>query len=185
MGSRLVCFYYVNQLDYDKCGHVLNFDLLPRKEQQINFFNAYLDAREAFTRQRIKSPLASPQLFSTEQLHEVFKKKSPKFSPSVSPKIEPSHTGKEMSSEQLEAYKKSPLFSPTLSPMLTPQILMSFRKKEIESLLEETQFFIPCSHMFWGLWGIIQASQSQIDFDFLSYAEQRLLEYHKTKELAL
>lgn len=31
------------------------------------------------------------------------------------------------------------------------------------------------SHYFWGLWGVVQAKHSPIDFDFLNYAKDRLV----------
>ena len=36
--------------------------------------------------------------------------------------------------------------------------------------------FAGYSHYFWGLWGVVQAKHSPIDFDFLQYAHDRLIE---------
>jgi thiamine kinase-like enzyme len=39
--------------------------------------------------------------------------------------------------------------------------------------------YVPASHLLWALWGLIQARQSSIDFDFEAYARQRLQEYQR------
>jgi len=33
----------------------------------------------------------------------------------------------------------------------------------------------------WGLWGLIQASQSEISFNYIDYAIQRLKRYHELR----
>jgi choline/ethanolamine kinase len=45
--------------------------------------------------------------------------------------------------------------------------------EEVEVLRREANVYSLASHMFWGLWGFIQASQSTIDFDFLAYGQCR------------
>mmetsp|Transcript_17447 Transcript_17447/g.59269 ORF Transcript_17447/g.59269 Transcript_17447/m.59269 type:complete len:378 (+) Transcript_17447:75-1208(+) len=42
------------------------------------------------------------------------------------------------------------------------------------------EHFVLLSHLFWGVWSLVQASLSSIDFDFLGYAELRKtgLRYH-------
>ncbi|CAI5729557.1 unnamed protein product [Peronospora destructor] len=44
---------------------------------------------------------------------------------------------------------------------------------EITKLRLEANTYSLASHMFWALWGYIQASQSEIDFDFLAYGKCR------------
>lgn len=39
--------------------------------------------------------------------------------------------------------------------------------------------YIPVSHMAWGLWGLIQAKSSTIDFNYVEYATQRLNEFQR------
>ena len=41
--------------------------------------------------------------------------------------------------------------------------------------------YVTLSHLLWGLWGLIQSKSSEIDFDYIEYARQRFVEYHKTK----
>mmetsp|Transcript_15344 Transcript_15344/g.46336 ORF Transcript_15344/g.46336 Transcript_15344/m.46336 type:complete len:524 (-) Transcript_15344:642-2213(-) len=42
-----------------------------------------------------------------------------------------------------------------------------------------TRAYIPVSHLLWGLWGLIQAKSSEIDFDYVAYATQRLGEWNR------
>ncbi|KAI9981828.1 hypothetical protein PInf_009607 [Phytophthora infestans] len=46
-------------------------------------------------------------------------------------------------------------------------------ENEIESLRREANTYSLACHLFWALWGYIQASQSTIDFDFLAYGKCR------------
>ena len=41
------------------------------------------------------------------------------------------------------------------------------------------QYMLPMSHLLWGVWSLMQAEISEIDFDFIEYAKLRLDEYHK------
>lgn len=43
-----------------------------------------------------------------------------------------------------------------------------------EELMKEVELWKMVCHLFWGLWGVIQASQSEIDFDYAYYCTQRL-----------
>ncbi|KAI8985201.1 kinase-like domain-containing protein [Pilobolus umbonatus] len=44
----------------------------------------------------------------------------------------------------------------------------------LDGLLEEVRLWKMVCHLFWGLWGIVQASQSEIEFDYLYYSSQRM-----------
>ncbi|KAJ0394302.1 hypothetical protein ATCC90586_010303 [Pythium insidiosum] len=46
-------------------------------------------------------------------------------------------------------------------------------EEEVEKLRLEANTYAMATHLFWSLWGFIQASQSEIDFDFISYATCR------------
>ena len=48
-------------------------------------------------------------------------------------------------------------------------------------LEREVEAFTPVSHLWWGLWAVMQATISTIDFDYLSYAAMRLAEYRKLR----
>lgn len=51
----------------------------------------------------------------------------------------------------------------------------------VSALLTEIHHFVPVSHFLWGLWGLVQATVSSIDFDYLSYGLTRLRHYYLTK----
>ncbi|ORY95649.1 kinase-like domain-containing protein [Syncephalastrum racemosum] len=53
---------------------------------------------------------------------------------------------------------------------------------EVEVLLAEVQAYVMVSHLFWGLWGLLQAQQSEIDFDYSLYSQQRLDAFHRELE---
>lgn len=48
---------------------------------------------------------------------------------------------------------------------------------EAEKLFEEVDLFRGVPGFYWGIWALIQATISEIDFDYASYAETRLGEY--------
>ncbi|CAN2391425.1 Ethanolamine kinase 1, partial [Pristimantis euphronides] len=54
-------------------------------------------------------------------------------------------------------------------------------ESEVERLYVQVNQFALASHFFWGLWALIQAKYSKIDFDFLGYAIVRLNQYFKMK----
>ncbi|PGG95956.1 ethanolamine kinase [Blastomyces parvus] len=51
------------------------------------------------------------------------------------------------------------------------------QKDLVEKLFEEVDRFRGIPGFYWGVWALIQATISQIDFDYASYAELRLSEY--------
>lgn len=50
----------------------------------------------------------------------------------------------------------------------------------LQKLKLEVYAFTLASHVMWGLWGLVQSGQSQINFDYLSYGMGRL---HRFREL--
>ncbi|KAK0844656.1 hypothetical protein LTR03_007986 [Friedmanniomyces endolithicus] len=50
-------------------------------------------------------------------------------------------------------------------------------RKEVEQLCEQVDMFRGVPGFYWGIWALIQATISQIDFDYASYADLRLGEY--------
>uniref|UniRef100_W5NE30 ethanolamine kinase n=2 Tax=Lepisosteus oculatus TaxID=7918 RepID=W5NE30_LEPOC len=69
----------------------------------------------------------------------------------------------------LEAYKEYKTHSSEVSD------------KEVEVLYVQVNRFALASHFFWGLWALIQAKYSTIEFDFLGYAILRFYQYFKMK----
>ncbi|KAK3354116.1 kinase-like domain-containing protein [Neurospora tetraspora] len=53
---------------------------------------------------------------------------------------------------------------------------------EVDRLLNEVDVFRGLPGFYWGIWALIQATISQIDFDYASYAETRLGEYWAWRE---
>ncbi|XP_041113370.1 ethanolamine kinase 1-like [Polyodon spathula] len=54
-------------------------------------------------------------------------------------------------------------------------------EQEVEVLYVQVNQFALASHFFWGLWALIQAKYSTIDFDFLGYAIVRFNQYIRMK----
>jgi hypothetical protein len=50
-------------------------------------------------------------------------------------------------------------------------------RKLVAQVMAASRAYMAVSHLLWALWGYIQAEVSDVDFDFLSYGEQRLREY--------
>ncbi|KAG2372955.1 hypothetical protein C9374_012985 [Naegleria lovaniensis] len=48
----------------------------------------------------------------------------------------------------------------------------------VKQFLKSIPLFCKLSHLFWGLWAIVQSNVSNLEFDFLSYAKGRL-EWYK------
>ncbi|XP_028609480.1 choline/ethanolamine kinase isoform X1 [Grammomys surdaster] len=55
------------------------------------------------------------------------------------------------------------------------------QKKQEEDLLTEISRYALASHFFWGLWSILQASMSTIEFGYLEYAQSRFQFYFQQK----
>nr|CAD7202208.1 unnamed protein product [Timema douglasi] len=53
---------------------------------------------------------------------------------------------------------------------------------DIDRLYVQVNKFSLASHFFWGIWGLIQAEHSAIDFDFLGYSAIRFKEYFDKKD---
>uniref|UniRef100_UPI00398ECA29 ethanolamine kinase 1-like n=1 Tax=Pristiophorus japonicus TaxID=55135 RepID=UPI00398ECA29 len=53
---------------------------------------------------------------------------------------------------------------------------------EVQKLYVQVNKFTLASHFSWGLWSILQARYSTIDFDFLRYARERFKQYFKKKD---
>ncbi|KAK2722932.1 hypothetical protein QYM36_003202 [Artemia franciscana] len=62
---------------------------------------------------------------------------------------------------------------------------VSVSTEEISTLRRHVDLFSLASHFFWALWGLIQATKSTIDFDFLEYAIIRFDEYFSKKKILL
>jgi ethanolamine kinase len=52
----------------------------------------------------------------------------------------------------------------------------------LDLLVAEANLYSLASHIYWGVWALVQARYSAIDFDYLSYSQLRWQQYYKTKE---
>lgn len=57
-----------------------------------------------------------------------------------------------------------------------------FKQAELEQLMDEVDLFRGAPGFYWGIWALIQAQISQIEFDYANYAEIRLGEYYAWKD---
>lgn len=55
------------------------------------------------------------------------------------------------------------------------------RDRDVEALFSQVDLYRGVPGLYWGVWALIQATISQIDFDYASYAEVRLGEYYAYK----
>merc|ERR1712048_1538518 len=54
---------------------------------------------------------------------------------------------------------------------------------EMEKLFQEANMYALLSHFKWALWGIACAPTSDIDFDFLAFAQARRFAYYERKAI--
>merc|ERR1711892_1213 len=54
-------------------------------------------------------------------------------------------------------------------------------KDHVCELYEEVVKFSLCGHLIWSIWAVIQAVNSQIEFDYMDYARQRVAQYKFVK----
>ncbi|XP_059431862.1 probable ethanolamine kinase [Corylus avellana] len=65
---------------------------------------------------------------------------------------------------------------------LQPEKPHEVSEKDLETLYVESNTYMLASHLYWALWGLIQAKMSPIDFDYLGYFFLRYNEYKRQKE---
>ncbi|KAI9496708.1 kinase-like domain-containing protein [Zychaea mexicana] len=59
------------------------------------------------------------------------------------------------------------------------QQMMMKKVGDVDALLQETSAWLMGCHLHWALWGFVQATRSEIDFDYWSYSLQRLQAFRK------
>jgi len=52
---------------------------------------------------------------------------------------------------------------------------------EVQQLIVEANVSALASHLFWGLWALIQAKFSSIDFDYVEYSKMRYAEFQRRR----
>ncbi|XP_071549990.1 choline/ethanolamine kinase isoform X2 [Panulirus ornatus] len=73
----------------------------------------------------------------------------------------------------------STLSNMTVSPLVNHCVAPSHPAED--KLLQEVQVFTLASHLFWGLWSIVQGQVSTIPFGYLDYAVTRMDHYFEDK----
>ncbi|KAI9591562.1 choline/ethanolamine kinase [Syncephalis fuscata] len=58
----------------------------------------------------------------------------------------------------------------------------SVTDESLHVLYREVNQFALASHFYWGLWALVQAELSNIDFDYISYAVLRFNEYYRRRD---
>lgn len=53
---------------------------------------------------------------------------------------------------------------------------------QLERLSAEANAWALASHLYWGIWALIQACNSPIDFDYMGFSATRLGEFRRRKE---
>lgn len=59
------------------------------------------------------------------------------------------------------------------------------QKADVDDLYVQVNQFSLASHLFWGIWALVQAHVSQIDFDYMEYGILRFNEYFARKDKCL
>jgi hypothetical protein len=52
---------------------------------------------------------------------------------------------------------------------------------QVSRLVAEANFYALLSHAYWGVWALVQARYSPIDFDYLEYHHLRMAEFRRRK----
>ena len=58
-------------------------------------------------------------------------------------------------------------------------------EEDVLAIFDLVQKFVLCSHLMWAAWSLVQVTISTIDFDFHNFAQQRLKEYSRMKNIVI
>ncbi|KAF0698024.1 Aste57867_11355 [Aphanomyces stellatus] len=88
------------------------------------------------------------------------------------------HCGFDMNLNDFPTQDKQFLFYKSYLSTAKPALLQSLERDGnldafLAGLVDAGNLFALASHLFWGLWAIVQAGNSTIDFDFIDYARMR------------
>eukprot|EP00842_Homolaphlyctis_polyrhiza_P001409 jgi/Hompol1/2269/HPOL_002874-RA len=72
--------------------------------------------------------------------------------------------------------------SQSQSQSLSSRTLQPPTQTEIHALHREVLKFSLVAHLFWTVWALVQTEISDLDFDYLGYAQQRLDEFYRRKD---
>jgi len=57
--------------------------------------------------------------------------------------------------------------------------------EDVDDVFDQVQKFMLCAHLLWSVWSVIQAENSDIEFDFVDYAIQRIREYKRWQQIII
>lgn len=75
--------------------------------------------------------------------------------------------------------KQALFFTHYMGTGCTPAVLS---EQQLDRLCAEANVFALASHIFWGVWSIVQARYSPIDFDYMDYHHLRFGELRRRKQ---
>ncbi|KFH64773.1 hypothetical protein MVEG_09504 [Podila verticillata NRRL 6337] len=189
---------------------IMHRDRYPTRQEQLNFLEAYIEAEIAITgyhltamhphhpltnhsghskgskRRRLKDALAS----GLTRVASMGRRASTEL---ASPSSESNNTTTIFVTATGEGVVPLTTTATTPSPPLPPPPppLSTETKRGrggvskasiLDSMYREVNKHALTSHVMWGLWGLIQASQSEIDFDYFEYALQRLALFREKRD---
>uniref|UniRef100_A0A1I7XKA8 Choline/ethanolamine kinase n=1 Tax=Heterorhabditis bacteriophora TaxID=37862 RepID=A0A1I7XKA8_HETBA len=67
------------------------------------------------------------------------------------------------------------------NPHFPSDLVTGDHEKDLATLISESIHFMPVSNLFWACWGLLNAEDSVIAFDYGSYARDRLALYFEQK----
>ncbi|KAL3315552.1 hypothetical protein Ciccas_005821 [Cichlidogyrus casuarinus] len=152
-----MCFEYSDQLNDE--GFITKENGFPNEEQQLKFLHHYLQAFYRLTG-------------DSDDYNECLL-----YDPSSDDKFEDSDARIPSSLTNLINLRQSQEETGDLD-----QLPLSDWEKDPRNLLLEVYYGALTSHFFWGVWSLIQTLMSNIEFNFLQYAEARFKMYQDMKQ---
>ncbi|KAF9925955.1 hypothetical protein FBU30_004340 [Linnemannia zychae] len=186
---------------------IIHPERYPTKAEQLNFLESYMEAEIAmsgyhltainfaqYAKHRRRSVTkAIVQGVGNVVLSALQAKKALSKRPSVELKKEDTDAVDKDNAADETCISKIPGVKGKGNSAIENEIVNPIKKGEsgnggiskaeiLESMYKEVNKFALTSHIMWGLWGLIQATQSDIEFDYFEYALQRLGEFRHRRE---
>ncbi|KAF9028401.1 hypothetical protein CPC16_004845 [Podila verticillata] len=167
---------------------VLHPSRYPTKDEQLNFLEAYVEAEIAMCgyhltainiakyakkRRSISATLSESLLSLASKATEVITKKTTDSS-APAPDVPVTAKGNSAAENDHTIPRKTYDAADGGGGVSKAEIL--------DSMYREVNKFALTSHIMWGLWGLIQATQSEIEFDYFEYSLQRLTEFRRRRD---
>ncbi|KAF8937845.1 hypothetical protein BGZ58_002053 [Dissophora ornata] len=181
---------------------IMHPDRYPTKAQQLNFLEAYMEAEIAmcgyhltainlakYAKKRKSITATLTKGLANVALSAVNAAQALRKAPTTEYQKEEQATAEAVAAEQAaqgQSKGNSALDNHNAPPRKRHEAGDGgggVTKAEIlDSMYKEVNKFALTSHIMWGLWGLIQATQSEIEFDYVEYALQRLSEFRRRRD---